>query len=130
MLLHAGGGYDQGLGGGGGGARFWLVVVILIGPAYLLWMTGVEGRRLWIVVGLVSVGGCEQPLLSDEDLPPQPAITRDHRLVLGDLDRPGRRGYLDRTQQYLTHADLIHGRHHAPAELSALQAPQAAHPAA
>jgi len=35
------------------GARFWLVVVILIGPAYLLWMTGVEGRRLWIVVGLV-----------------------------------------------------------------------------
>ncbi|HEX3531889.1 MAG TPA: hypothetical protein VH988_32935 [Thermoanaerobaculia bacterium] len=35
------------------GARFWLVVVILIGPTYLLWMTGVEGRRLWIVVGLV-----------------------------------------------------------------------------
>lgn len=35
------------------GARFWLVVVILIGPAYLLWMTGVEGRRLWIVVGLI-----------------------------------------------------------------------------
>ena len=35
------------------GARFWLVVTILIGPAYLFWMTGVEGRRLWIVVGLV-----------------------------------------------------------------------------
>jgi hypothetical protein len=35
------------------GARFWLVVVILIGPAYLFWMTGVEGRRLWIVVGLI-----------------------------------------------------------------------------
>ena len=35
------------------GARFWLVVVILIGPAYLLWMTGVEGRRLWIIVGLI-----------------------------------------------------------------------------
>jgi hypothetical protein len=35
------------------GARFWLIVVILIGPAYLFWMTGVEGRRLWIVVGLV-----------------------------------------------------------------------------
>jgi len=41
------------------GARFWLVVVILIGPAYLLWMTGVEGRRLWIVVGLIFlIAGC------------------------------------------------------------------------
>jgi uncharacterized membrane protein (GlpM family) len=35
------------------GARFWLIVVILIGPAYLLWMTGVEGKRMWIVAGLV-----------------------------------------------------------------------------
>jgi hypothetical protein len=35
------------------GARFWLVVVILIGPAYILWMSGVEGRRMWVVVGLV-----------------------------------------------------------------------------
>jgi hypothetical protein len=35
------------------GARFWLVVVILIGPAYLFWMTGVEGKRMWIIVGLI-----------------------------------------------------------------------------
>jgi len=35
------------------GARFWFVVTILIGPAYLLWMTGVEGRRLWVVVGIL-----------------------------------------------------------------------------
>jgi hypothetical protein len=35
------------------GARFWLIVTILIGPAYVLWMAGVEGRRMWIVVGLV-----------------------------------------------------------------------------
>jgi hypothetical protein len=41
------------------GARFWLIVTILIGPAYLVWMTGVEGRRLWIVVGLVFlIAGC------------------------------------------------------------------------
>jgi hypothetical protein len=41
------------------GARFWLAVVILIGPAYLFWMTGVEGRRLWIVVGLIFlIAGC------------------------------------------------------------------------
>ena len=35
------------------GARFWFLVTILIGPAYLLWMTGVEGRRIWIVVGIL-----------------------------------------------------------------------------
>jgi hypothetical protein len=35
------------------GARFSLIVSLLLGPAYLFWMTGVEGRRLWIVVGLV-----------------------------------------------------------------------------
>jgi len=35
------------------GARFWFAVTILIGPAYLLWMTGVEGRRLWVVVGIL-----------------------------------------------------------------------------
>jgi hypothetical protein len=27
--------------------------VILLGPAYILWMSGVEGRRMWVVVGLV-----------------------------------------------------------------------------
>lgn len=35
------------------GARFWFLVTILIGPAYLLWVTGVEGRRIWIVVGIL-----------------------------------------------------------------------------
>ena len=35
------------------GARFWFLVTILIGPAYVLWMTGVEGRRIWIVVGII-----------------------------------------------------------------------------
>ena len=35
------------------GARFWFLITILIGPAYLLWMTGVEGRRIWIVVGII-----------------------------------------------------------------------------
>lgn len=41
------------------GARFWLFVTLLIGPAYLFWMTGVEGRRMWIVAGLVFlIAGC------------------------------------------------------------------------
>ena len=35
------------------GARFWFLVTILIGPAYVLWMTGVEGHRIWIVVGII-----------------------------------------------------------------------------
>ena len=35
------------------GARFWFLVTILIGPAYVLWMTGVEGKRIWIVVGII-----------------------------------------------------------------------------
>ena len=35
------------------GARFWFLVTILIGPAYVLWMTGVEGKRIWIVVGVI-----------------------------------------------------------------------------
>jgi len=37
------------------GARFWFLVTILIGPAYVLWMTGVEGRRIWVVVGIILV---------------------------------------------------------------------------
>ena len=41
------------------GARFSLILSLLLGPAYLIWMTGVEGRRLWIVVGLVFlIAGC------------------------------------------------------------------------
>jgi hypothetical protein len=35
------------------GARFWFLVTLLIGPAYVLWMTGVEGRRIWVVVGII-----------------------------------------------------------------------------
>ncbi|HEV8579741.1 MAG TPA: hypothetical protein VGX68_11760 [Thermoanaerobaculia bacterium] len=35
------------------GARFWFLVTVLIGPAYVLWMTGVEGRRIWVVVGII-----------------------------------------------------------------------------
>jgi hypothetical protein len=37
------------------GARFWFLVTVLIGPAYVLWMTGVEGRRIWVVVGIILV---------------------------------------------------------------------------
>ena len=35
------------------GARFWFLVTLLVGPAYVLWMTGVEGRRVWVVVGII-----------------------------------------------------------------------------
>lgn len=35
------------------GARFWFFVTLLVGPAYVLWMTGVEGRRVWVVVGII-----------------------------------------------------------------------------
>ena len=35
------------------GARFWFLVTLLIGPGYVLWMTGVEGRRIWVVVGII-----------------------------------------------------------------------------
>jgi hypothetical protein len=35
------------------GVRFWFLVTLLIGPAYVLWMTGVEGRRIWVVVGII-----------------------------------------------------------------------------
>lgn len=35
------------------GARFWFLATLLIGPAYVLWMTGVEGRRIWVVVGII-----------------------------------------------------------------------------
>ena len=35
------------------GARFWFLVTLLIGPAYVVWMTGVEGKRMWIVVGIL-----------------------------------------------------------------------------
>ena len=35
------------------GARFWFLMTILIGPGYVLWMTGVEGRKIWVVVGIL-----------------------------------------------------------------------------
>jgi hypothetical protein len=35
------------------GARFWFLVTLLIGPAYVLWIAGVEGRRVWVVVGII-----------------------------------------------------------------------------
>lgn len=35
------------------GARFWFLMTILIGPAYVLWMTGVEGKKIWVVVGIL-----------------------------------------------------------------------------
>ncbi len=35
------------------GARFWFLVTLLIGPAYVLWMTGVEGKRMWVVIGIM-----------------------------------------------------------------------------
>ena len=35
------------------GARFWFLVTLLIGPAYVVWMTGIEGKRMWIVVGII-----------------------------------------------------------------------------
>jgi hypothetical protein len=35
------------------GERLWILLVFLTGPAYLLWMTGVEGRRIWVVGGIV-----------------------------------------------------------------------------
>jgi hypothetical protein len=35
------------------GARFWFLATLLIGPAYVLWMTGVEGKRIWVVVGII-----------------------------------------------------------------------------
>jgi len=40
-------------------ARFSLVLCILLGPAYIAWMAGVEGRRALVVAGLVLLmAGC------------------------------------------------------------------------
>ena len=35
------------------GVRFWFLVTLLIGPAYVVWMTGVEGKRMWVVIGIM-----------------------------------------------------------------------------
>lgn len=37
----------------GWGARLSLVLCLLIGPAYVAWMAGVEGRRALVVAGLI-----------------------------------------------------------------------------
>jgi hypothetical protein len=37
----------------GCGALFWLLATVLIGVAYLAWVTAVEGFRIWVVLGLV-----------------------------------------------------------------------------
>lgn len=41
------------------GTRLTLVVGLLAGPVYLAWVAGIEGRRIWVVLGLVLlVAGC------------------------------------------------------------------------
>jgi hypothetical protein len=35
------------------GVRFWFLVTLLIGPVYVVWMTGVEGKRMWVVIGIM-----------------------------------------------------------------------------
>jgi hypothetical protein len=40
-------------------ARISLLLCLLLGPAYIAWMAGVEGRRALVVAGLVLlVAGC------------------------------------------------------------------------
>ena len=41
------------------GTRLTLVLGLLAGPVYLAWVAGIEGRRIWVVLGLVLlVAGC------------------------------------------------------------------------
>lgn len=41
------------------GSRLTLLLGLLAGPAYLAWVAGIEGRRIWVVLGLVLlVAGC------------------------------------------------------------------------
>lgn len=35
------------------GARLGLLFGLLSGPAYIAWIAGVEGRRIWVVLGLI-----------------------------------------------------------------------------
>lgn len=35
------------------GSRLTLILGILAGPLYLAWVAGIEGRRIWVVAGLV-----------------------------------------------------------------------------
>jgi hypothetical protein len=41
------------------GSRLTLILGVLAGPLYIAWVAGVEGRRIWVIVGLVVlVAGC------------------------------------------------------------------------
>lgn len=35
------------------GARLGLLFGILSGPAYIAWIAGVEGKRIWVILGLI-----------------------------------------------------------------------------
>lgn len=35
------------------GSRLTLILGILAGPLYIAWVAGIEGRRIWVIVGLV-----------------------------------------------------------------------------
>jgi hypothetical protein len=40
-------------------SRLSLILGVLAGPLYVAWIAGVEGRRIWVIVGLiVLVAGC------------------------------------------------------------------------
>jgi hypothetical protein len=40
-------------------SRLSLILGILAGPLYIAWIAGIEGRRIWVIVGLVVlVAGC------------------------------------------------------------------------
>lgn len=41
------------------GSRLTLILGILAGPLYVAWIAGIEGRRIWVIVGLILlVAGC------------------------------------------------------------------------
>ena len=35
------------------GSRLTLILGILAGPLYIAWIAGIEGKRIWVIVGLV-----------------------------------------------------------------------------
>jgi len=35
------------------GARLGLLFGILSGPAYIAWIAGVEGKRIWVILGII-----------------------------------------------------------------------------
>jgi len=41
------------------GALLFLLVSVLVGIGYLAWVTAIEGRRVWVVFGLILlIAGC------------------------------------------------------------------------